>query len=218
MGASASLVPPFALRVLALLALALLARATPTSGLSPTTGSASVCSPPPVRVLLIIADDVGVDQVGVYEQAYRYAVAADPPHPVPCTPVLDRLAAQGVLFTNAWAGPLCSPTRSQILTGRRASDTGIGGPIGPRTTEDVGLAEDCFTIGDLLEHDPSWASGTWPPRPRSRGIPWTSASRRSGGPSTTSTALRRTVRPTTSGVGGTASPRRRSNRRGTPPP
>ncbi len=33
------------------------------------------------------------------------------------TPELDQFASEGMLFTNVWAHPFCSPTRASILTG-----------------------------------------------------------------------------------------------------
>ena len=56
---------------------------------------------PAQNILLIVADDLGVDQVGAYGEG-----AAPPP-----TPNLDALAATGVVFRNAWAYATCSPTR-----------------------------------------------------------------------------------------------------------
>ncbi len=42
------------------------------------------------------------------------------------TPNIDRLAGQGVLFTNAHcAAPLCNPSRAAIMTGRRPSSSGV---------------------------------------------------------------------------------------------
>lgn len=72
------------------------------------------------NVLVVVADDLGVDRVGAY------AEHPDPGH----TPRIDQLAAQGVLFRNAWSSPYCSPTRAGVLTGRHAFRTGIGQPIG----------------------------------------------------------------------------------------
>jgi len=74
---------------------------------------------PRKNVVLVILDDVGVDRVAAYNEG--------PPGVLPpCTPNLDALAAEGVLFRNAYASPLCSPTRAQILTGRHGFRTGIG--------------------------------------------------------------------------------------------
>lgn len=71
------------------------------------------------NVVLVILDDVGVDRIAAYNEG--------PPGVLPpCTPNLDAMAAEGVLFRNAYASPLCSPTRAQILTGRHGFRTGIG--------------------------------------------------------------------------------------------
>ena len=49
-------------------------------------------------------------------------------HPQAKTPNLDRLAASGLLFTDAHtAAPICNPSRTALLTGRRPSTTGIYG-------------------------------------------------------------------------------------------
>src|SRR5262245_40950717 len=57
------------------------------------------------NIVFILADDFGRDWVGCY--------GSDQP-----TPHLDRLAAQGVRFENAWCAPLCTPSRVTFLTGR----------------------------------------------------------------------------------------------------
>lgn len=91
------------------------------------------------NVLLIVGDDMGVDRVGVYGE-----------HPDPGrTPVLDRLAARGVLFRNAWSNPVCSPTRATLLTGRYAFRTGIGAIIS-QTTTNPGLPLSEVTIPEML--------------------------------------------------------------------
>jgi arylsulfatase A-like enzyme len=74
---------------------------------------------PRPNVVLIVLDDIGVDRVGAYGEAPAGAVE-------PCTPNLDALAANGLLFRNCYADPLCSPTRAQILTGRHGFRTGVG--------------------------------------------------------------------------------------------
>ncbi len=51
-------------------------------------------------------------------------------HPNAFTPNIDKLAANGVLFTNAHCqAPLCGPSRASIMTGLRPSSTGIYGMI-----------------------------------------------------------------------------------------
>ncbi|MCC9602466.1 sulfatase [Stieleria sp. JC731] len=49
-------------------------------------------------------------------------------HPQVQTPAMNRLASRGVTFTNAHCqAPLCNPSRTSIMTGRRPSTTGVYG-------------------------------------------------------------------------------------------
>jgi len=72
------------------------------------------------NTLLIIADDFGVDALGIYGLNANTAP----------TPNIDSLASGGVRFENAYACPTCSPTRACMLTGRYGFRTGIGFPLG----------------------------------------------------------------------------------------
>src|SRR5689334_22054980 len=59
------------------------------------------------NVVIILIDDLGRNDLGCYGSRYYR------------TPHLDRLAAGGVRFTDAYAAcPVCSPTRASILTGQ----------------------------------------------------------------------------------------------------
>jgi arylsulfatase A len=77
------------------------------------------------NIVLILADDLGYGDIGAY----------NPESKIP-TPNLDRLARQGMLFTDAHSpSTVCTPTRYSILTGRmafrtkmRGVFTGVGGP------------------------------------------------------------------------------------------
>ncbi len=100
------------------------------------------------NLVLIVADDLGVDMVSVY------AEGTNPP----CTPNIDGLAAEGMLFRNAWANPLCSPTRATFLTGRYGFRTGIGRPLG---NTESGLALSELTLPEMLTGYDSAASGKW---------------------------------------------------------
>ena len=68
------------------------------------------------NTLLIIGDDLGVDTIGAYKEGRA---------PAP-TPNIDKLAAQGVLFRNAYAAPWCTPSRANYMTGRYGFRTGVG--------------------------------------------------------------------------------------------
>ncbi|WP_421798804.1 sulfatase-like hydrolase/transferase [Haliscomenobacter sp.] len=90
------------------------------------------------NVILIIADDVGSDYCGFYEN-----------HLDTCKlPNVRRLLARGVRFRNAWSNPLCSPTRAGILTGRYSFRTGVGDAIGGAGSAVLDTAE--ITIPKLL--------------------------------------------------------------------
>ncbi len=97
---------------LALLALAGLVRPAGAAQLDPEAVLFSV----PRNLLVIVADDLGVDMLSAYGEG------AD----LPTTPWIDLLAANGVLFRNAYANPVCTPTRAALLTGRHAFRTGMG--------------------------------------------------------------------------------------------
>src|SRR6267378_2381854 len=59
------------------------------------------------NIILILADDLGWRDLGCYGSTFYE------------TPNLDRLAAKGMRFTEAYAAcPVCSPTRASILTGK----------------------------------------------------------------------------------------------------
>lgn len=67
------------------------------------------------NVLLVIADDLGLDPTPNYLPGPQKANM----------PNLEALMADGLTFDNAWADPLCSPTRSTMLTGRYGFRTGV---------------------------------------------------------------------------------------------
>ncbi|ETW93046.1 MAG: hypothetical protein ETSY1_40960 [Candidatus Entotheonella factor] len=112
-----------------------------------------VAEPQRQNVLLILADDLGVDILEVYGEGNGF----------PVTPTLDRMANEGVLFRNAWATPKCSPTRATILTGRYGFRTGITGLV--TSTDLEALSPDEILIPEVLSyrtqtHEPAMI-GKW---------------------------------------------------------
>ncbi len=100
--------------------------------------------------VFILADDFGWRDLACYGNRYF------------ATPNIDRLASEGMRFTNAYAAcPVCSPTRASILTGRYPVRTGVTdwipgrpsyerGPITtPRTATELKLEE--TTIAERLK-------------------------------------------------------------------
>lgn len=66
------------------------------------------------NIIYILADDLGYSELGCYGNKFNE------------TPNLDRLARQGVRFTQAYAAaPVCSPSRAALMTGQFPARTGI---------------------------------------------------------------------------------------------
>jgi arylsulfatase A-like enzyme len=77
---------------------------------SAATLARAQAAPRPPNIVFILADDLGIGDVGCYNAASKIK-----------TPNLDRLAGQGMRFTDAHSpSAVCTPTRYGILTGRYA--------------------------------------------------------------------------------------------------
>ena len=89
--------------------------ATWVAALAATLGCTPAPEPaPPPNVVFLLVDDMGYADVGAYGNTYHL------------TPNIDQLAADGMLFTDAYAAaPNCSPTRASIMTGRYPARTGV---------------------------------------------------------------------------------------------
>jgi arylsulfatase A-like enzyme len=81
-------------------------------------GADSAATPEKKNVVFILADDLGWSDTTLYGTTRFYE-----------TPNLERLAKRGMTFDRAYAAsPLCSPTRSAILTGLSPARTGLTTP------------------------------------------------------------------------------------------
>src|SRR5215467_10956174 len=70
------------------------------------------------NVVLILMDDLGYGDLGSYGVSDAR------------TPNIDRLAREGVRLTDAYAnGPVCTPTRAALITGRYQQRVGLEWPI-----------------------------------------------------------------------------------------
>jgi arylsulfatase A-like enzyme len=86
-----------------------------------TCHAASAKTPHHTNILFFLVDDLGWSDIGCFGSTFHE------------TPNIDRLAAEGMRFTDAYAAaPVCSPTRSSIMTGKYPARTGntewFGGP------------------------------------------------------------------------------------------
>jgi arylsulfatase len=92
------------------------------------------------NILVILADDMGFSDVGCYGSEIE-------------TPNVDRLAEEGVRFSQFYNAARCCPTRASLLTGLYPHQAGVG-----HLTRDMGepgyrgyLNDRCVTVGEALQ-------------------------------------------------------------------
>jgi arylsulfatase A-like enzyme len=90
------------------------------------------------NIIVIFMDDMGYGDIGANgAQGYQ-------------TPNIDRLAAEGMRFTNFYAAqPICTASRAAILTGCYPNRIGLTGALFPGSS--IGLSSDEETIAELLK-------------------------------------------------------------------
>ncbi|MAS92679.1 MAG: sulfatase [Verrucomicrobiales bacterium] len=106
--------------------------------LAPASGAES--NPP--NIVLIVADDLGYGDLGCYGNKENK------------TPAIDSLADSGVLFTDFHSsGPMCTPTRASLLTGRYQQRLGpeFDGALSGKTQRSTGLPHGTVTIAEALK-------------------------------------------------------------------
>lgn len=115
-----------------------------------------VTSPRP-NILLIVADDLGYTDMGAYGSEIR-------------TPNLDNLAAEGLLLTDFYAAPTCSPTRAMLLSGTDHHLAGLGTMYGGWDTNQVNqrgyeahLNQDVVSVSSILRDSGyhTYMAGKW---------------------------------------------------------
>ena len=115
--------------------LALLVLCCALSGIGPASGA-----PPRPNIVVILADDMGFSDLGCYGGEIR-------------TPNLDRLAAEGLRFSQFYNCALCGPSRATFLTGQYTHSHGVlsNGPPHGGFEEWHALGRDPNTIGAWLK-------------------------------------------------------------------
>ena len=98
------------------------------------------------NVVLFVMDDVGYGDYGAYGA------------PDIRTPNVDRLAKEGVRFTDFYAAPSCTPTRAALITGRYYQRTGLENPLGAAPAAGRGLVANGRTLPQLMKND-GYATG-----------------------------------------------------------
>ena len=79
------------------------------------------------NIVLILADDLGVECLSTYGGTSHR------------TPNLDRLAKDGMRFTNCFSNPFCSPSRGTLLTGRYPFENGLKVVLHSKNQENIFL-------------------------------------------------------------------------------
>jgi arylsulfatase len=90
------------------------------------------------NILVIMVDDVAPNSLGCYTMGMQYP-----------TPNIDRIAKEGVLFTDHYSQPSCTAGRAAFITGQKPVRTGlttVGQPGNP-----LGLQKEDPTIANLLK-------------------------------------------------------------------
>ncbi len=86
------------------------------------------------NIVWIMADDLGYGDLGAYGQTQIQ------------TPHLDRMAAEGIRFTDVYAGfTVCAPSRSVLMTGQHTGHTRV------RRNGSPGLLDEDVTVAELLK-------------------------------------------------------------------
>jgi arylsulfatase A-like enzyme len=120
--------------------------------------AARAAGPSRPNIIFILADDLGYADVGCYgQQKIR-------------TPAIDRLAAEGMRFTDAYAGcTVCAPSRSTLMTGLHMGHTPIrNNGMGSLLPEEPTVAEMLKQAGYRCGAFGKWGLGEEPETP---GVP-----------------------------------------------
>ena len=101
------------------------------------------------NIVYILADDLGYGDLSCYgQQKFN-------------TPNIDKLASQGMLFTQHYAGcPVCAPSRSSLMTGQDTGHTAIRGNKGWKPEGQSPLPAGSFTMAEMLK-EAGYATGAF---------------------------------------------------------
>lgn len=117
---------------------AILRYSTALAGLAAAVPVFGASTPKPVNIIVVFIDDMGYGDLGCYgATGYK-------------TPNIDRMAAQGVRFTNFVAAQaVCSASRAGIMTGCYPNRVGISGALMPDSK--IGLNPEEETMAEVLK-------------------------------------------------------------------
>ena len=95
------------------------------------------------NIIVFLVDDMGWQDCSV-----NFWTQATPFNRLYHTPNLERLAKEGMKFTNAYAAPVCTPTRSSMLTGMNSAHLGITNWTSPWKNNNTDSKDEQMTAAD----------------------------------------------------------------------
>lgn len=108
----------------------------------------------PPNILFFLADDMGYGDPGY--------LAVGNKHGKLLTPNMDQMVADGMSFTEAYAGaPVCAPSRCTLITGRHSGHCSVRNNGPSLGVNDVGFAEVLRSNGYHTRHIGKWGLGDW---------------------------------------------------------
>lgn len=105
----------------------------------------------PPNVLLILVDDVGYCDIGAFAARLQQTSTDRLFYE---TPRIDRLAAQGVMFTQFYAATVCAPSRASLLTGKMSNRMGLWDAYAFVNTTFEKTGKPVPPGGHILDHEP----------------------------------------------------------------
>ena len=109
------------------------------SGKTDQTEKKSVQKP---NIIYILADDLGYGDLGCYGQTHF------------STPNIDKMAKEGMLFTQHYAGcTVCAPSRSSLMTGQTTGHTPIRGNKEREPEGQWPIPAETFTVAEMLKNN-----------------------------------------------------------------
>ena len=108
------------------------------------------------NIILIMADDMGYSDIGCFGGEAQ-------------TPNIDRLAGEGLRFTQFYNASRCCPTRASLLTGLYPHEAGMGDMVNPPKRYDINAAyqgflnDSCVTLAEVMKKAGYYTamSGKW---------------------------------------------------------
>lgn len=92
------------------------------------------------NIILVFADDLGIGDLGCYGQTMTQ------------TPNIDRMAKEGIRFTNFYSGaPVSSPSRCNLLTGMHAGHAEIRHNANDPIHGQIPITDEAFTMAEMLK-------------------------------------------------------------------